>query len=87
MHPELLQVAEQGLKEQPSDVEKPHTPPKRETPLVPLQRYPTSSVFLSTIYPPYLAHCCHRAAVCRASCTQCFLDISLPAKGCSWLKV
>ena len=41
LHPELLQRAEQGHEEQPSDVEKPHTPPKRETPLVPLQRYPT----------------------------------------------
>ena len=38
LHPELLQASEQAHKEQPLEVEKPHTPPKRETPLAPLQR-------------------------------------------------
>ena len=54
MHPELLQSAEQGHKEQPSEVEKPHTPPKRETPLVPLQRSASPCFTVSSSNPP----CC-----------------------------
>ena len=88
MHPELQQIAEQEHKEQPSDVEKPHTPPKRETPLMPLQRYPTSSSYLFKHKSP-MSCSLHLCSTCVLSSThpalhEC-LTVCWPVRFCSWL--
>ena len=81
MHPELLQSAEQGHKEQPSEVEKPHTPPKRETPLVPLQRYASVTLLYPAVTYPAAYSICAQSSCTQHSCAGSLMKV------CGWLKV